>query len=52
MNKPALIQKIKTLEGFTQDEKAELIALLNNTKKYGLVWEDKPEDVEKNTNTM
>lgn len=46
MKNPALISKIKSLDALTADEKAELIALLNNTKKYGLVWEDKPEDVE------
>ncbi len=46
MKNPALISKIKSLEALTAEEKAELIALLNNTKKYGLVWEDKPEDVE------
>jgi adenine-specific DNA-methyltransferase len=46
MNKPDLIRKIKTLEALTNIEKADLIALLNNTKKYGLLWEDKPEDVE------
>lgn len=46
MKNPALISKIKSLDALTAEEKAELIALLNNTKKYGLVWEDKPEDVE------
>lgn len=46
MNKTALIKKIKSLEGLTNAEKSDLINLLNQTKKYGLVWEDKPEDVE------
>lgn len=46
MNKTDLIQKIKQLEGLTQDEKAELLRLLNTQKKYGLVWENKPEKVE------
>ena len=46
MNKTTLIQKLKQLEGLTADEKAELINLVNTKKKYGLVWEDKPEDVE------
>jgi adenine-specific DNA-methyltransferase len=46
MKNPALISKIKSLEALTVEEKAELIALLNNTKKYDLVWEDKPEEVE------
>ena len=46
MNKQDLISKIKQLDGVTQDERAYLINLVNTKKKYGLVWEDKPEDVE------
>jgi adenine-specific DNA-methyltransferase len=46
MNKHDLIQKVKTLEGISQVECAYLIELINTKKKYGLVWEDKPEDVE------
>jgi adenine-specific DNA-methyltransferase len=46
MNKTDLIQKVKALEGLTQDERAYLINLINTKKKYGLVWEDKPEEVE------
>ena len=46
MNKTDLIQKIKQLEGITADERSFLINLVNTKKKYGLVWEDKPEDVE------
>lgn len=46
MNKLELITKVKALEGITQDERAYLINLVNTKKKYGLVWEDKPEDVE------
>ena len=46
MNKQDLISKIKQLEGISQDERAYLINLVNTKKKYGLVWEDKPEDVE------
>lgn len=46
MKKIELIQKLKQLEGISQDEKAYLINLINTKKKYGLVWEDKPEDVE------
>ena len=47
MDKHALVEKIKSLEGLTNDEKANLIGLLRSHKKYGLVWEDKPEEVEK-----
>jgi len=46
MNKSELIQKIKQLEGISQDERSYLIDLVNTKKKYGLVWEDKQEDVE------
>jgi adenine-specific DNA-methyltransferase len=46
MNKQDLISKIKLLDGVTQDERSYLINLVNTKKKYGLVWEDKPEDVE------
>jgi adenine-specific DNA-methyltransferase len=46
MDKLELIQKIKQLEGITRDERAYLVDLVNTSKKYGLVWEDKPEDVE------
>ena len=46
MNKYELAKKINGLEGLTNDEKSELIKLLRSQKKYGLVWEDKPEDAE------
>lgn len=46
MNKTELAGKIKLLEGLTEDEKSALLGLLHEQKKYGLVWEDKPEDVE------
>jgi adenine-specific DNA-methyltransferase len=46
MNKQDLISKIKQLDGISQDERSYLINLVNTKKKYGLVWEDKPEEVE------
>lgn len=46
MDKKELRNKILALEGLTNDEKSTLIELLNKQKKYGLVWEDKPEDME------
>lgn len=46
MTKTDLIHKVKQLDGLTQDERAYLVDLINTKKKYGLVWEDKPEDVE------
>lgn len=41
-----LIQKINNLEGLSTDEKSKLIDLLNHSKPYGLVWEEKHESVE------
>ena len=41
-----LIERVQTLEGITNDERAALLGLLRESKTYGLVWEDKPEDVE------
>lgn len=46
MNKKELYDKILKLDGLTNEEKSELLGLLSKQKKYGLVWEDKPEAVE------
>ena len=46
MNKQDLVTKLKQMEGLTADERAYLTNLINTKKKYGLVWEDKPEDAE------
>ena len=46
MNKKELYNKILQLDGLTNEEKSELLGLLRKQKKYGLVWEDKPETVE------
>lgn len=46
MNKKELCNKILQLDGLTAEEKSELLGLLRKQKKYGLVWEDKPETVE------
>ncbi len=46
MDKEKLIDKIKNLQGLTNDEKADLLGLLRSHKKYGLVWEEKLEEVE------
>ena len=44
--KARLIERVRTLEGLTNDERSALLELLRTEKAYGLVWEDKPEDVE------
>ena len=46
INKQELIGKIHQIEGLSNDDKSALIELLKTHKKYGLVWEDKPEEVE------
>lgn len=46
MDKEKLIDKIKNLQGLTNDEKADLLGLLRSFKKYDLVWEEKFEEVE------
>lgn len=46
MKKTELIHILKQLQGISDEERAYLINLVNTKKKYGLVWEDKPEDVE------
>jgi len=43
--KNQLIERIKTLEGLTGEERTALLDLLRTS--YGLVWEDRPEEVEK-----
>ncbi len=44
IDKNILIEKIKSLEGLSNDEKAQLIGYIK-TKTYGLVWEDSTEKV-------
>lgn len=46
MNKTELARKIQSLEGLSNDEKTALLELIRGHKKYGLVWEEKPEDIE------
>ena len=46
MDKSKLAHKIRTLDGLTNEEKSSLLQLLYAHKKYGLVWEEKTEDVE------
>ena len=41
-----LIRRITEIEGLTDHERSALLGLLRENKTYGLVWEDKKEDVE------
>lgn len=46
LTKNQLSNKVRQIDGLSDDERSALLACLNEQKKYGLVWEDKPEDVE------
>lgn len=46
-DKIQLLERVRTIEGLTDVERNALITLINENKTYGLVWEDKPENVEK-----
>ncbi len=46
IDRKVLASRIRELHDLSADEKSELLELLNNRKKYGLVWEDKLEKVE------
>ena len=51
MNKKDILDKIKSLDGLSNEERAYLVNLVNTKKKYGLIWEDKPEEVEEQLRT-
>lgn len=46
IDKEELAQKINSLEGLDNETKSQLLELLHERKRYGLVWEEKVEDVE------
>jgi len=46
MNKVELANKIKNLEGLTNDEKSSLLELLHEQKRFGLIWEEKDEEAQ------
>lgn len=46
IDKQALIKRIQELDSLSNEDKSALIGVLREHKKYGLVWEDKPEEVE------
>ena len=41
-----LIRRVSEIEGLTDHERSALLGLLRENKTYGLVWENKKEDVE------
>ena len=46
IDKAALASRIYALEGLSPEHKSALLELLSEQKRYGLVWEDSPEEVE------
>ena len=46
IDKAKLAERIRQLQELTTEEKSSLLELLNTHKKYGLVWEEKEEEVE------
>lgn len=46
MNKIELARKIQVIDGLSKEEKTALLELLRYQKKYGMIWEEKPEDIE------
>lgn len=46
IDRAALRQRIQTLEGLSDDERAALLQLAAEGRSYGLVWEERVEDVE------
>ncbi len=46
VDQAALADRIRELPGLNADEKSALLGLLNARKRYGLIWEDKLENVE------
>lgn len=46
IDRHALASAIRNLEGLDDEQKSQLLSLVNEQKRYGLVWEDHPEEVE------
>lgn len=51
IDKIKLAERIRSVEGLSEEERSALLGLLNESKTYGLVWEDKPEEIEERLRT-
>lgn len=51
IDKIKLADRIRSVEGLSDEERSALLGLLNESKTYGLVWEDKPEAIEERLRT-
>ncbi len=45
-DKIQLLERVRMLDGLTEEERNALLNLIAGHKTYGLVWEDKPETIE------
>lgn len=50
-DKIKLAESIRSIEGLNDEERSALLGLINESKTYGLVWEDKPEAIEERLRT-
>lgn len=50
-DKKNLAERIRTIEGLNDEERSALLGLLNESKTYGLVWEDRPEAIDEQLRT-
>ena len=48
IDRVALIATIRELKELSNEQKSDILQLISEQKKYGIVWEDSPEDVEEN----
>ena len=48
IDRAALIATIRELKELSNEQKSDILQLISERKKYGIVWEDSPEDVEEN----
>lgn len=48
IDRAALIATIRELKELSNEQKSDILQLISEQKKYGLVWEDSPEEVEEN----
>lgn len=48
IDRAALIAAIRELKELSNEQKSDILQLISEQKKYGIVWEDSPEEVEEN----
>ena len=48
IDRAALIATIRELKELSNEQKSDILQLISEQKKYGIVWEDSPEEVEDN----